>query len=127
MGTPANGIASKSGSGSAAPTAQPRFFRVAQECQLPVGTIQDEGATILLDGEGNSDAPNTKGKVSVKRIACVLDALETPAAVTAQIEQTRAMDGRQTAEADGVSYSWTYHPDDGLDLILADSTVGASD
>ncbi|WP_269142641.1 hypothetical protein [Georgenia yuyongxinii] len=31
---------------------------------------------------------------------------------------TRALDGRQTAEWDGVVATWSFHPDDGLDVIL---------
>lgn len=31
--------------------------------------------------------------------------------------ETRALDGRQTAEASGYTVSWTYHPDDGLEVM----------
>ena len=31
--------------------------------------------------------------------------------------ETRALDGRQTAESDHYTASWTYHPDDGLEVM----------
>lgn len=39
-------------------------------------------------------------------------------AVMERIQNTRALDGTQTAEGDGVTASWTYHPDDGLQLVV---------
>ena len=32
----------------------------------------------------------------------------------------RALDGQQTDEWDGISARWTYHPEDGLHLVLRD-------
>jgi hypothetical protein len=37
------------------------------------------------------------------------------------MEGTRALDGRQTQTADGYSYTWSYHPDNGLDIIITES------
>ena len=34
---------------------------------------------------------------------------------------TRALDGRQQASWDGFEASWTYHPDNGLTLILRET------
>jgi hypothetical protein len=48
----------------------------------------------------------------------VLRELETPAYVTEQIGQTRALDGRQTATWGDFEASWTYHPDNGLNLVI---------
>lgn len=35
-----------------------------------------------------------------------------------RIGNTRALDGTLTAEGDHVVASWTYHPDDGLSIVL---------
>ena len=32
--------------------------------------------------------------------------------------QTRALDGTQRAEGKNVNVSWTYHPDDGLQIVF---------
>lgn len=39
-------------------------------------------------------------------------------AVMQRIGNTRALDGTLTADGDGVSATWTYHPDDGLSLVI---------
>ena len=41
-----------------------------------------------------------------------------PSSTVAKMENTRALDGTQTTEGDGYVASWTYHPDDGLSIIL---------
>lgn len=86
-------------------------------CKAPGMTafeFRDDGNTLILDGEGDED-PNG---APIERIACVLAALDTPASVTQRMDQTRALDGMQDATVDGLHYSWTYHPDNGLDIII---------
>jgi hypothetical protein len=34
------------------------------------------------------------------------------------MEQTRALDGRQSETWEDFSASWTYHPDNGLDVLI---------
>jgi hypothetical protein len=34
------------------------------------------------------------------------------------MESTRALDGMQSATWSSYEVTWTYHPDDGLDLII---------
>jgi hypothetical protein len=43
-----------------------------------------------------------------------------PESVTAQMDGTRALDGRQPASWDGYTASWTFHPDSGFDLIITE-------
>jgi hypothetical protein len=45
-----------------------------------------------------------------------------PQSVLAQTEQTRALDGMRSAEWGTFGASWTFHPDDGLDLIITESS-----
>lgn len=43
--------------------------------------------------------------------------------VEARIQNTRALDGTQTAESpDGYVAYWTYHPDDGLNIVIEESS-----
>jgi hypothetical protein len=77
--------------------------------------VGDEGQTLTLDMAGEDEF----GKLSYDEVFCVLDAIEVPDRVTAQMGETRSLDGRQTAEWNDVTASWGYHPDSGLDLILA--------
>lgn len=38
--------------------------------------------------------------------------------VVARFGTTRALDGQQTADWDGFTASWGYHPDTGLDVVV---------
>jgi hypothetical protein len=76
--------------------------------------LGDEGHTLTLDMVGEDDF----GKLAYDDVFCVLDAIEIPDSVTAQMGETRSLDGRQNAQWDDIEASWGYHPDSGLDLIL---------
>lgn len=86
----------------------------ADACAIP-GGADDGGASLILD-LGGTDLGS--GELIDRHLECVLNQLERPEAVWASIMSTRALDGRQTADWDGIEASWTYHPDTGLDLIL---------
>lgn len=78
-------------------------------------TIGDDGHSLILDGEGtDSDG------LPVRDLALVLTGINTPDSIIAQMENTTAMHGRQTATWDKYTASWTYHPDNGLDIIVTD-------
>ena len=93
-------------------------------------SLGDAGRTLKLDGVGGSDitgydgvervgdADSPPAGLTMEKLACVLNQLGTPDAVTAQMQATRALDGMQTATWEDVTARWTYHPDDGLDVIL---------
>jgi hypothetical protein len=38
--------------------------------------------------------------------------------ISSKIGNTRALDGTLTADGDHTSASWTYHPDDGLNIVI---------
>lgn len=48
-----------------------------------------------------------------------VDYYNLPDSVITKMGKTRALDGVQTAKGDGVEISWTYHPDDGLEIIYS--------
>ncbi|MBH0023975.1 hypothetical protein [Salinibacterium sp. SWN248] len=99
--------------------AQPSKFTASLDsCGLESNSaarIGDAGQSLILDMEGEEDWE----KLTYNEVFCVLDELEVPDSVTAQMGETRSLDGRQTAEWDDIKASWSYHPDDGLDLILS--------
>lgn len=41
-----------------------------------------------------------------------------PPGTWARVQNTRALDGTQTARGDGIVASWTYHPDSGLNMVI---------
>jgi hypothetical protein len=77
--------------------------------------VKDDGHTLTIDTEGEDT-----GGASIEALAAVLYALDTPDAVIARMDSTRALDGRQDASWADLTASWTYHPDDGLDVIIED-------
>lgn len=93
----------------------PRISAAANSCAAGL-SIQDDGKSISMV---------TKGKENVSRysytdVLCVLGALNAPAFVTSHIGQTRALDGMQSDEWDGLKARWNYHPDNGLDITVID-------
>jgi hypothetical protein len=80
---------------------------------------------IIVDGAyRQSDLSPTEayqGQVVGRIFQCVLYRLDTPADVHERINRTRALDGTQTAEADGVQYTWSFHPDSGVFATIKDS------
>ena len=83
-----------------------------------VGEVVDDGHTLVIDMRGDEYGT---GSLSSSEVGCLLGALNTPASVTSRMEATRALDGMQDASWAGLTATWTYHPDDGLDIIITDS------
>ncbi|HEX5541642.1 MAG TPA: hypothetical protein VFX60_08760 [Micromonospora sp.] len=109
IGSPSN----SSGNDAAAPESP---FPAAKKKCAPSSDhahLGDEGKSLTLAGQGEKSAglPYTV-------ITCVLEAVKIPDAVIAQMDSTRALDGRQTAEWNDIQASWTYHPNSGLKVIL---------
>lgn len=86
-----------------------------ETCSLPESALLDDGTGLMLDGEGDED---TVGTLSVEEIGCALVALETPQSTIAKMSNTRALDGMQSDQDEHFEYTWTYHPDAGLDVIV---------
>lgn len=69
------------------------------------------------------DTANEYDTKGVKTIGCVLGALDTPKYVIKMMSGTTALMGVQKVKADGLKYRWSYHPDNGLDLIIIDESA----
>ncbi|MCY7290028.1 MAG: hypothetical protein LH624_17730 [Cryobacterium sp.] len=67
---------------------------------------------------GKGDEESTGASITDR--FCVLEALDVSAAALAQMEGTTSLQGRQSASWGDVDASWTYHPDNGLDMILTE-------
>ena len=75
----------------------------------------------VMDG-GKSLNLQTSGEEStgtdVVTVVCVLNEMEAPESIFTKLESTRALDGTQATEWAGYTASWTYHPDNGLNIIV---------
>lgn len=76
-------------------------------------SLGDEGKTLVADGVHAYWMPV---------LACMLNELDTSDATIAAIDSTTAMSGTQESTDGDVSYQWTYHPDNGLNLIVTDDS-----
>lgn len=95
-----------------------RFEAALSECDLAemgILLLADDNKTLILDMEGDEAG---SGLLPFEDVQCVLYALDTPSSTLTLMGSTRAMDGRQSDSWDGIEASWSYHPDNGLDVIL---------
>lgn len=76
--------------------------------------LGDDGRTLRIDTAGDGDASDT----GIEYGLCVLWALDIPDSVMGRIQQTTSLDGQQEGTWDGITATWTYHPDRGLDAVL---------
>jgi hypothetical protein len=88
--------------------------KAADGCGI-TGAVGDDGSSLSLDMKGGDF---DSGDLSVTNVACVLNELGIPDSVMSKMDSTRSIDGRQTENWDGIEANWTYHPDNGLDVIL---------
>jgi hypothetical protein len=77
--------------------------------------LADHGRTISLDTAGEEDSGVGD---DIDDVACVLLALRAPTFVVTEIDNTRALDGMQRDHWRNFKASWTYHPDDGLNIVI---------
>ncbi|GGG58072.1 hypothetical protein GCM10011374_21080 [Kocuria dechangensis] len=77
-------------------------------------SVGDEGHSVTIQTTGDE---NSYGAV-VFEMVCVLQGLEASDSVISRMDNTRALDGRQTGTWGDFEASWGYHPDDGLNLVI---------
>lgn len=91
------------------------FTKAIESCGSPEGiTIGDEGKTMTVDMMGEDEWSGA----SLDDTRCIIKAVGTPDYIIADIESTNSLAGRQDAEFEGISATWDYHPDNGLDITF---------
>jgi hypothetical protein len=98
------------------PTARPDPFRDAARAMLrdapgAVETCCDSLALTVGDGSAR-DAED------LEAFTVLLGSLGFSDATLSRMANTRALDGMQTAESDHAVMWWTFHPDDGMTVII---------
>lgn len=81
-------------------------------------TVADDGSYIEIDTDP-VDFGNFVMSGSMDAVKNINKELGFPESVYAQMKSTRAIDGAQNYEKDGVEVRWTYHPDNGLEVIYS--------
>jgi hypothetical protein len=75
-------------------------------------SIVDEDTSIVVDTRSEYRSP--------AGMDCVLSELDVPESILAQIGRTTSMMGVQDADHDGFHLSWSYHPDNGVNMVITD-------
>lgn len=96
--------------------------RAVEACRMggvvPDGVdIGDEGRSVSIDMMGEDETTGA----TLMTTFCVVGELDLPDYVAEDIENTRALDGRQQAEWDEMAASWSYHPDSGLAITIRET------
>jgi hypothetical protein len=108
--------------GSIDPDVDMRLADTYKNCKGAAGDagalqLADMGRTLLVDTNPTDSEYIADG--SRGRLTCVLGQLKTPQSIESRIERTTAMQGVQEDSHDGIAYSWTYHPDNGNEMIIS--------
>ena len=75
--------------------------------------LMDSGKTVSIDGAGKDSAG-----APIEELICILNAIPVPSYIMQRMEKTRALDGMQREQFDTYDISWSYHPDNGLDIVI---------
>ncbi|RRS01649.1 hypothetical protein [Glycomyces terrestris] len=104
------------GSGGGAAADDDHFEAVKEACAVGSSDVRvgDGGDTLSIDRAGAEEMPGA----TLTQYYCILDELEVPDSVRDRMDNTRALDGYQEAEFDGITVTWNYHPDDGVNMTF---------
>lgn len=80
--------------------------------------VAEDGSYIEIDTDP-SDIGEYIASDSLDAIEHINEELGLPGSVYAHMTSTRALDGMQSYEKDNIGVRWTYHPDNGLEIIYS--------
>jgi hypothetical protein len=90
------------------------FQKAYESCGTPSGvSVSDNGTTISIDTIGETDYSGA----SFSDAVCIINALKTPTYIMDNMDTTNSLMGRQTDSFNGIDVSWSYHPDNGLQVV----------
>jgi hypothetical protein len=89
----------------------------------PVAWYDPADDTVTIDGAWGEDYNTAEAEAVGDMLVCVLGSTGIPQFVVSQLSSTRALDGMQTATWDGVvldtvNAMWTFHPDNGMNVVV---------
>lgn len=107
----------------------------AAEAALPdVGQLADDAfagiSGVSVTGDEESATAHLyypyPGSEDMVALGGLLDELGFSSAVISRMETTAAIDGVQSAEGEQATVTWSYHPDEGLDVVIERTGTGSS-
>lgn len=112
------GLTGCASSGSLSGSGETRLYQALNKCGDVYSGIDKVD---LTDSDNTLVVNGATSHKDIREVACILDHLGTSGAVRNELAQTTALMGRQSDESDGLKYEWSYHPDNGLDLIITET------
>ena len=85
-------------------------------CDSTFATLAADGSYLSIDTNPKNIKNHTESN-AITAILSVNQALNLPDSLVEKMSSTRALDGIQSSEYDGIEVSWSYHPDNGLEII----------
>ena len=81
-------------------------------------TVADDGSYLMIDTNPNNYKGNTAfAETGLDHIEKLNKALGLPDWLYEEMLRTRALDGRQKEDFDNIAVTWSYHPDQGMEVI----------
>lgn len=100
--------------------AGPNLVEIYNEhCNSEWASVASDGSYLSIDTNPKDSKYNASDSAAIAGIFAVNEALGLPDSVINKMGKTRALDGMQTVKGDGVEVAWTYHPDNGLEVIYS--------
>ncbi len=85
-------------------------------CDPSYASVASDGSYLSIDTNPN-DIEEYDDYDAINAILSVNDCLGIPESVVEQMSRTRALDGIQSAIVGDIEISWSYHPDNGLEVL----------
>jgi hypothetical protein len=94
---------------------QEKLLSARDSCGLEYNAYVDvDEAGMAIEGEGQED----RG-LKMDKVWCILDQLDLPDSIKTRMRSTTALQGVVEGQWGDYEASWTYHPDNGLDIFIA--------
>lgn len=88
-------------------------------CDPAYAYVTSDGSSLEIDTDPNDTGYSQYEDTAAQAIVNVTSALGLPESILTRMSATRALDGTQTYDGDEIMVQWTYHPDNGLDVIYS--------
>ena len=91
------------------------FAQAVTACKAaPHATVASDGSSLEMNTFGKKQSG-----MSVVTLGCVLQELDAPESLMQRMDTTRAIDGTREETWGSYRATWTYHPDQGLHVVIS--------
>ena len=84
-----------------------------------MATVAADGSYLEIDTDPDDTGYSTCESDAISAILCVNAELGIPDSVAKKMSNTRAIDGMQSEVVGDIEVTWSYHPDNGLEVVYS--------